>query len=97
MNFSFMDSRQMKKPTGRKRTNRMRNNQLDVIHVLSCRGFTQSQIGAKLGLSQSQICRDLETINQLMSPQNATEKAKIGRLAGLGGASSGGPNQNRRV
>ena len=67
----------MKKPIGgRRRTNKVRNNQLDEIHVLSCRGFTQSQIASKLGLSQSQICRDLETINQLISPQNATERAK---------------------
>jgi len=76
MHVSYMGLEPMKKRTGRKRTDRVRNNQLDEIHVLSCRGFSQSQIAAQMGLSQSQISRDLDTIGRLMSPQDATEKAK---------------------
>src|SRR6516164_5657438 len=66
----------MKKRSGRKRTFKQRDNQLDEIHELSCRGFTQAQIGARLGLSQSQICRDLEKIAVMLSPKDATERAQ---------------------
>jgi len=66
----------MKKRSVRKRTFKQRDNQLDEIHELSCRGFTQAQIGARLGLSQSQICRDLEKIAVMLSPKDATERAQ---------------------
>ena len=66
----------MKKRSGRKRTFKQRDNQLDEIHELSCRGFTQAQIGARLGLSQSQICKDLEKIAVMLSPKDATERAQ---------------------
>jgi len=66
----------MKKRSVRKRTFKQRDNQLDEIHELSCRGYTQAQIGARLGLSQSQICRDLEKIAVMLSPKDATERAQ---------------------
>ena len=65
----------MKKRSVRKRTFKERDNHLDEIHELSCRGYTQAQIGARLGLSQSQICRDLEKIAVMLSPKDATKRA----------------------
>jgi hypothetical protein len=45
----------MKKRSVRKRTFKQRDQQLEDIHILSCRGFSQSQIANQLGLSQPQI------------------------------------------
>ena len=74
--ISCIGFRPMKNRSVRKRTNVQRNNQLDEIHRLSCRGFSQREIARKMNLSQSQISRDLEAIARIISPQNATEKAK---------------------
>src|SRR6516162_10822640 len=43
---------------------------------LSCRGFSQSQIARQVGLSQPQISRDLEEIDKIICPQDATERTK---------------------
>jgi len=66
----------MKKRPGRRRTFKKRDQQLEDIHVLSCRGFSQSQIARQVGLSQPQISRDLEEIDKIICPHDATERAR---------------------
>jgi hypothetical protein len=63
---------------GRKRSFPQRDAQLIKINELHIQGFSQYEIAEKMGLSQPQICRDLQEISRRLAPEE-TDKPKLRR------------------
>src|ERR1700730_13524169 len=64
-------------PGGRKRTDSQREAQLIQIGEMSIEGMSQYEIAEKLGLSQSQVSRDLKEISKRAAATDPTDKAKL--------------------
>src|SRR5579864_3671845 len=63
-------------PSVRKRSNLEREDHLHQIAVLQLEGRSQKEIADRLGLSKSQICRDLKTIQQRRKSEFGNEDTR---------------------